>query len=222
MHNVAASTGVLEPTVPDRRDGENRRFQRVRVNLFGRYMLPDRVERNCQITDMSPGGMALAAPVCGRIGERVVVYADQVGRLEGIITREMPGGFAATILAVPGKREKFAAQLTWLANRHLLYDLDARRDGRVVPRDPHSALTLPSGTQIACTILNISMYGAAITASNPLPIGMLTMLGRVQSRVVRHIDCGFVVEFTRTWDRASLEENIAAPCRIIRLHGSEV
>ena len=35
---------------------ERRRFQRVRVNLLGRYMLADRREFPCQITDMSPGG----------------------------------------------------------------------------------------------------------------------------------------------------------------------
>ena len=33
---------------------ERRRFQRVRVNLLGRYMLADRREFPCQVTDMSP------------------------------------------------------------------------------------------------------------------------------------------------------------------------
>ena len=37
---------------------EKRRFQRVRVNLLGRYMLADRREFPCQVLDMSPGGMS--------------------------------------------------------------------------------------------------------------------------------------------------------------------
>ena len=41
---------------------EQRRFQRVRVNLLGRYMLADRREFPCQVIDMSPGGMAVVAP----------------------------------------------------------------------------------------------------------------------------------------------------------------
>ena len=41
---------------------ERRRFQRVRVNLLGRYMLADRREFPCQVANMSPGGMALIAP----------------------------------------------------------------------------------------------------------------------------------------------------------------
>src|SRR5437762_2850314 len=88
---------------------ERRRFQRVRVNLLGRYMLTDRREFPCQVTDMSPGGMALIAPVAGQTGERVVAYVDHVGRLEGIIARQFQNGFAMTIAATKNKRDKLAA-----------------------------------------------------------------------------------------------------------------
>ena len=74
---------------------ERRRFQRVRVNLLGRYMLADRREFPCQVTDMSPGGMALVAPVVGQIQERVIAYVDHVGRLEGLITRQFQNGRAS-------------------------------------------------------------------------------------------------------------------------------
>jgi len=47
---------------------ERRRFQRVRVHLLGRYMLPDRREFPCQVVNMSPGGMALIAPVAAQPG----------------------------------------------------------------------------------------------------------------------------------------------------------
>src|ERR1700756_4971730 len=66
---------------------ERRRFQRVRVNLLGRYMLPDRREFPCQVVDMSPGGMAVLAPVVAEIGDRVIAYVDHIGRLDGIVTR---------------------------------------------------------------------------------------------------------------------------------------
>ena len=99
---------------------ERRRFQRVRVNLLGRYMLTDRREYPCQVVNMSPGGMALIAPVCGQVAERVIAYVDHVGRLEGVIARHFENGFAMTIAATSRKRDKLAAQLTWLANRHIL------------------------------------------------------------------------------------------------------
>jgi hypothetical protein len=62
---------------------ERRRFQRVRVDLLGRYMLPDRREFPCQVVNMSPGGMALIAPVVGQPGGRVIAYVDHLGRRKG-------------------------------------------------------------------------------------------------------------------------------------------
>src|SRR3954468_16569189 len=121
---------------------ERRRFQRVRVNLLGRYMLADRREFPCQVTDMSPGGMALLAPVPGRPGERVIAYIDHVGRVEGAISRTLQNGFAMSIAATPRKRDKLAAQLTWLANRHILGLPEDRRHGRLVPRDTQSTVTM--------------------------------------------------------------------------------
>ena len=115
---------------------ERRRFQRVRVDLLGRYMLPDRREFPCQVVNMSPGGMAVMAPVSGQPGERVIAYVDHLGRLEGHVARQFQNGFAMTISATTRKRDKLAAQLTWLANRHILGLPEDRRHGRIVPRNP--------------------------------------------------------------------------------------
>src|ERR1700760_2805143 len=113
---------------------ERRRFQRVKVHLLGRYMLSDRREYPCQVINMSPGGLALLAPGIGNIGERVVAYLDHIGRIEGKITRLLDNGFAMTVGATPRKREKLAAQLTWLANREILNLPEDRRHDRIVPR----------------------------------------------------------------------------------------
>src|SRR5665811_2332468 len=98
---------------------ERRRHQRVKVNLLGRYMLADRREFPCQVVNMSPGGIALVAPVSGDPGERVIAYVDHLGRLEGKIARLLDTGFAMTVEATLRKRDKLAAQLTWLANRNI-------------------------------------------------------------------------------------------------------
>src|SRR5205807_2238323 len=80
---------------------ERRRFQRVRVNLLGRYMLADRREFPCQVVDMSPGDIAVEAPVTGEPGQRVVAYIDHLGRLEGTITRVFATGFAMSKAVSP-------------------------------------------------------------------------------------------------------------------------
>ena len=150
---------------------ERRRFQRVRVNLTGRYMLADRREFPCQVVNMSPGGIALIAPVAGQPGERVIAYVDHLGRLEGHIARVFQNGFAMTIAATTRKRDKLAAQLTWLANRHILGLPEDRRHGRVVPRNPVGRLILPNGLNLTCRIIDVSQSGAGIATDQRPPIG---------------------------------------------------
>jgi hypothetical protein len=187
---------------------ERRRFQRVRVNLLGRYMLEDRREFPCQVVNMSPGGMALIAPEIGHEDERVVAYIDHVGRLEGKIARMFQNGFAMTISATSRKRDKLAAQLTWIANRHILNLPEDRRHGRIIPRNPMARLIMPNGLNLTCRIVDMSSSGAAIASNQKPDVGVLVMLGKVQARVVRHIEGGFAVEFTRLQHPDFLEENV--------------
>src|SRR3954469_2758541 len=176
---------------------ERRRHQRVRVNLLGRYMLPDRREYPCQVSNMSPGGMALIAPVAPNAGERVIAYVDHVGRLEGVVARHFQNGFAMTISATPRKRDKLAAQLTWLANRHILGLPEDRRHGRITPKNQSGRLILANGLNIACRVIDISQSGAAVGTRERPEIGALVTIGKTPGRVVRHLEDGFAIEFTR-------------------------
>jgi hypothetical protein len=187
---------------------ERRRFQRVSVDLQGRYMLPDRREFPCQVLNMSPGGMALVAPVPAQPGERVIAYVDHLGRLEGHVARPLPNGFAMTILATPRKRDKLAAQLTWLANRHILGLPEDRRHGRFVPRNPIGRLIMPNGINLSVRIIDVSQSGAGIKTDQRPPIGALVTLGKVPGRVVRHLEDGFAVEFTRLQHPDFLEDAV--------------
>jgi hypothetical protein len=187
---------------------ERRRFQRVSVNLLGRYMLADRREFPCQVSNMSPGGMALIAPVAGEVGERVIAYVDHVGRLEGVIARQFQNGFAMTIGATSRKRDKLAAQLTWLANRHILNLPEDRRHGRITPRNPTGRLILPNGVNVAVRVIDISASGAAIKTDQRPEIGAAVTIGKTTGRVVRHLEEGFAIEFTRLQHSDFLEENV--------------
>ena len=187
---------------------ERRRFQRVRVDLLGRYMLPDRREFPCQVVNMSPGGMALIAPVSGQPGERIIAYVDHLGRLEGHVARVFQNGFAMTISATMRKRDKLAAQLTWLANRQILGLPEDRRHGRIVPRNPIGRLIMPNGLNVTCRILDVSQSGAGDATEERPPIGTLGTLGKVQGRVVRHLEDGFAIEFTRLQHPDFLEESV--------------
>ncbi len=85
MPMPAEMDDVIEVSAYERRDDV-----RVIVNLAGRYMLAskrnlkgERCEFACRIVNISLAAMALSAPVPGPVGERVIVYSEQFGRLHG-------------------------------------------------------------------------------------------------------------------------------------------
>ena len=180
---------------PARSYAQMPRFQRVKVSLLGRYMLTDRREFPCQVLEMSPGDTVVIAPIAGTTGERVIAYIDHLGRIEGDITDVIDGGFKMDIVATPRKRDKMAAQLTWLANKDLLNLPEDRRHERVVPDNRHSTVVLDDGRRYNCKIIDISLSGAAIELSVRPAMGTPVTLGRMRAKVVRHFPEGVAVEF---------------------------
>jgi hypothetical protein len=171
------------------------RFQRVKVSVLGRYMLADRREFPCQVLEMSPGDAAVIAPVSGNVGEKVIAYLDHLGRVEGTLTASIDGGFVMDVAASPRKRDKMAAQLTWLANKDVLNLPEDRRHERVVPDIRHSSVVLDDGRRYNCKIIDISLSGAAIELAVRPAMGTPVTLGRMRARVVRHFSDGVAVEF---------------------------
>jgi hypothetical protein len=180
---------------PARTRADSNKFQRVKVSVLGRYMLADRREFPCQVLEMSPGDAVVIAPVAGVVGERVIAYIDHIGRIEGTIINQMDGGFLMDIAASPRKRDKMAAQLTWLANKDLLNLPEDRRHERVVPDIRHSTVVLDDGRRYNCKIIDISLSGAAIELDVRPAMGTPVTLGRMRARVVRHFQNGVAVEF---------------------------
>jgi len=171
------------------------KFQRVKVSVLGRYMLADRREFPCQVLEMSPGDACVIAPVSGNVGEKVIAYLDHIGRVEGSITDSIDGGFVMDLAASPRKRDKMAAQLTWLANKDILNLPEDRRHERVVPDNRHSTVVLDDGRRYNCKIIDISLSGAAIELGVRPAMGTPVTLGRMRARVVRHFQDGVAVEF---------------------------
>jgi hypothetical protein len=187
---------------------ERRRFRRVRVDLAGRYMLADGHEYPCQVVDMSPDGMALTAPMAGKIGERVIIYLEHIGRLEGAVARVYSTGFGVKFTASSRKRDKLAAQLTWLTSRPTLGLAEDRQHPRVIPTNPDTQFVLPDGTSVKCRLLDVSPSGAAIASDSKPPVGTLIRLGKTECRVVRMSKDSFGVQFTRSQDPDFLRQHV--------------
>lgn len=171
-------------------------------------MLADRKEYPCQTVDISPGGVLLTAPVKGGLGERVVVYLEHLGRVEGEIARHTPQGFAFCIHAAARKRDKLASQLTWLANRQELGLPEDRRHERITPRVLTSVLRLDTGRELPVRIIDISMSGAAVAIEQKPAIGTGVTIGSTNAKVVRHFQNGVALEFRLPLSPDRFDENI--------------
>jgi hypothetical protein len=158
---------------------------------------------------MSPGGVALTSETPPRVGEHIVAYIDHLGRVEGRCTRVEGKNFAMTISATLRRRDKLADQLTWFANRNILGLPEDRRHKRVELRNPRSILTLPDGSTIECRVVDVSLSGAAIATRTKLALGSPVTLGRTPARVVRHLDNGFALEFSRLQNPDTLERDVS-------------
>ena len=186
---------------------ESRRFQRVPVSLFGRYMLESKSKFPCQTTEMSPGDMLLIAPSRPALGEQVVVYLDELGRFAGPCVRLTDAGFALMFNLPPGKRDKLADQLTWFANRNSFGIADDRRHERIVPVMRRAVLRTPDAREIIVSIQDISLSGAGLESELRPPLGSHVVVGSTPAVVVRHFEGGFACAFQRQFPPGSINES---------------
>lgn len=185
---------------------DQRTFQRVPINMQGRLMLANYEEYECLVTEMSPGDLYVTCLGRPRTGERVIAYIDHLGRVEGNAVAVDSHGFNMSINATERKREKLAAQLTWLANKHELGLPEDRRHDRLTPRAISSELTLEDGTQYTCRLLDLSLSGAAVDLEVRPALGTAVRLGNMRGRVVRHFMEGVAIEFLSLQSRETLRE----------------
>lgn len=204
--SLESAIAVLGPAAGAWR--EKRRHARTKLELLGRYMISGRAEYPFQTIDISAGGLAVFAPESGEIGQRVVLYLDELGRLEGQIVRHIEGGFAVEINATPARRGKLADQITWLANRTLFDTTEMRRHDRVVPNNPASKITFANGHELMVNVLEVSLSGATIECEIPPQEGELVVVGSTKGRVLRVQGEFFAMEFVRLLPAATFDENV--------------
>ena len=187
---------------------ERRRHQRVRVSIAGRYMLESKREFPCRTVDASPGGLLVAGPTKGAVGERVVFYFEELGRLEGMIVRHVDVGFAVALMLPASKRERVADLLTWMANSDNEDGSASRRHKRIVPKRKSAEMLIEGGKTLRVEVVDVSVSGVGLKCE-PLPrVGSRVEIGRRSGRVVRHFNGGLAVEFSRLIPIEEFDEDI--------------
>ena len=191
---------------------ECRRDIRIMVSIGGRYKLADhrnsRGERrtfSCRAVNISSRAIALAAPVVGSVGERVIANIDHLGRVDGMVLRMLSRGFVMSITSSEEECERLIDRIEWL-DKHKNHDVEEQRTtSRIVPASHHSQLVLGDGTILTCLVIDLSETGAAIAADIDPEIGTVCALGRIVGRVVRRFIGGFAIQFIRPPRREDLE-----------------
>lgn len=200
-----SSASILKPSlrldariVPDRR-----RHKRYPLALLGRFMRANKQEFPCRLNDISVGGASFMSPVEVDIGERIVAYLDEIGGIEGVVVRTFEGGFAISLTVSQHKREKLAAQITWLVNKDELGSSFGRRHQRMQVNRT-SKLQLSDGTTIDCRVIDVSLSGASIQTDIRPQIGDVVMFGKLRCKVMRYHDRGIGVQFVDIPDPEAL------------------
>jgi hypothetical protein len=177
---------------------DRRVHPRVAFAVGGRIMLESHIEFGATTIEGSVRSLALRTEAKPRIGERIIGYFDAVGRIEGKVDRLLDDGIAVDLINTVRKRDKLAAQLTWLANREMLNLPEDRRHDRVVPRDPRVQVRLVMQSEaeaVSGALIDVSHGGAAVSVQGKFARGDEVMLGTTPARVVRAFEGGFAAEF---------------------------
>ena len=191
---------------------ERNRFARTTATILGRYALAsrrnargERREFYCRTVGISRYELALAVPVSGPIGERVIASFNELGKLEGQIIRLSDDGFVMSLVLAAEQRERLVSKILWLEMRKHLNLPDDRRHKRVIPKHPHSTVMLADGRICDCFVIDMSASGVAVSAEIDPKVGDVLAVGAIVGRVVRIFREGFAVRFIELQDPDALE-----------------
>jgi hypothetical protein len=194
MQGLAMAMKDAEPVVA-KAGAERRRFRRVRVDLPGRLFIPaDSREARCTVTDLSPGGAAIACETVPEAGIQVVLYVDNFGRFEGTVVRRDGYGFGIAFVCTPSKRERIAEQLILFLNKTLVDESALRRHERASQKG-FAKFTRADGQVVQCEVMDISVGGVSLRTDVRPPIGEFVLIAQIAGRVARHHDDGVGIQF---------------------------
>ncbi len=205
MQPAPTSVRKMPPAHP-KAEADKRLHKRYELALAGRFMRADKTEYPCDVIDVSAGGLALRCldGSALTIGEKIIVYLDRLGGLEGEVVRHVPGGFALKLSVTQNKREKLAAQITWVLNEKDIDGAAARRHDRIPVGNRSTMLTIAEGVTVPCLLLDVSLSGASIALAVKPDLETEVRLGRLRAVVVRHHSEGVGLQFMEILDAATM------------------
>jgi hypothetical protein len=186
----------LKMTASDRsRERERRREARTLISQQGRYMLADRSEYPCRSADVSPVGIAISGPRAGVLGERVIAYFRDLGRIEGVIVRRRPFWFALDLTASLFRKQRIADRIEWTLKHNRGELRERRARARVEPAAGVSVSLLVGEERFTAQIIDESDVAIALAVEASVDVGARVTVDGWPFRVVRRFDGGLAVHW---------------------------
>ncbi len=187
---------------------ERRKQKRSSLKLQVRFLLQDGNEHGGTISDISVGGMHIATDVRPADGSIIIAYVEELGRLEGIVSRVDDSGIAVRLTLSAMRRDKLEERLG---------SGKKSAEGRRYHRESTSSVTRvlrADGREMAVRVIDLSLGGVSVESAEWPPLGEQVMVGKMRGRVVRHHETGVAIEFSEIPpSRGSLSEQLTSPGR---------
>lgn len=174
---------------------DKRKHRRIAIPLVVKMLLEDGSEHEAIVRDISAGGAAFLSDRRLAPGAKVIVYIQDVGRMEATVVREHLHGFAVDFNCSRTKRDRVADKLTWISNKARL---GLSEDGLALEgvKGQEADLVLMTGKTMSCRIVGLSLNGASVQVMPRPTIGVEVTLGKMRGTVTHHLPEGVGIEFT--------------------------
>ena len=189
-----APPDAIAATSQAQTSGNQRRYARAPLVLFGTCSLSDATNFPCHTRDLSASGIAVYAPVHAETGACASIWLERLGEFMGEVARSFAGGFAIELEIPQSARDRLAEQLAWMSTRSALGLIE---DERHVTELPLRTIALRFGDEErVAEVIDVSSNGVAIKTDEALPVGLRVTVGTRSGRVLHPIEGGAAIEFT--------------------------
>jgi PilZ domain len=189
---------------------DRRRHRRFELKLSVRFLLEDGSEHSGVVSNISVGGMAINAEARPAEGTNIIAYVQELGRLEGVVSRVDDLGFAVTLTLSALRRDKLEERL---GSSKKTKGAEARRHERESTAGVVHIMRA-DGRELPCRVIDLSLGGVSVETAEWPPLGEEVMVGKMRGRVVRHHEMGVAIEFIDIPpSRGSLAERLTSSSR---------
>ena len=165
----------------------------------------------CRTQSLSTRAVVIAGSTPAHTGQHVQLRLEVVGTLMGRVSHRLANGLAIRLELDIAERDLLQRRIDWLKKKLCLGIGEQRAARRVAPRDRRSVIILGDGAVHACSIIDQSTSGVAVSAAIIPPVGTPLAVGRLIGRVARYLDGGFAVQFLQACAFADLESALRPP-----------